>query len=355
MFLNNGNKTFTDVTEEYGLVDLYSFSTGANFGDINADGYPDLYIGNYFLEYDGAISKISDDTIVNWNQTAKGYLLINRGGKRFENVYSDYGLNHRGFGFGALFTDFDNDSDQDIFVIHDFGYKAVPNLLLENNYPKESFVDIAEEVDMDLKINSMGAAIGDYDNNGYFDYFMTNIRFNLFMVNQGANKPFKNKAKELGMSYVSISWGANFADFDHDGDLDLYVANGDLNPNCVPMADFYFENTDFIFEEKGRAIGVNNYGMGRGSIVFDIENDGDLDILVVNQKPVLDYPVESTTRLYRNDAPKGNWLKIALKGTDSETHGIGSRVEVVVGKTHMMREIDGGGSSHLSQNSTSST
>ncbi len=352
LFLNNGDMTFRDVTEEYHLTSLNSFSTGANFGDINADGYPDLYIGNYFLEYEGKLSKISDATIVNSKNTAKGYLLINHKGKYFKNVYEDYGLNHRGFGFGALFSDFDNDGDQDIFVIHDFGYKAVPNLLLENQYPKKKFYDIAEELEMNLKINSMGAAVGDYDNNGYLDYFMTNIRFNHFMVNQGPNKPFKNMAKELGMHNVTISWGANFADFDHDGDLDLYVSNGDLNPNCVPMGNFYFENLNGIFEERGRVMGVNDYGIGRGSVIFDIENDGDMDILVINQKPVLDYPVESHSRLFRNDASNGNWLKVRLIGVDSEANGIGSRVEVIIGETHMIREIDGGGSSHLSQNST---
>jgi hypothetical protein len=82
-----------------------------------------------------------------------------------------------------------------------------------------------------------------------------------------------------------------------------------------------------------------------------MDNDGDLDLLVINQKPVLNYPVPSQTHLYRNDAAKGNWFKVALNGTDSDTHGIGSRVEIVVGKVKMIREIDGG-SSHLSQNST---
>jgi hypothetical protein len=118
------------------------------------------------------------------------------------------------------------------------------------------------------------------------------------------------------------------------------------------MANFYFENNDSKFTEKGREKGVNNYGIGRGSVVFDMDNDGDLDILVVNQKPVSDYPVESLTRLYRNDGLKGNWLKVILKGVKSESHGLGSRVQIVIGDKRMMREIDGGGSSHLSQNST---
>jgi hypothetical protein len=277
---------------------------------------------------------------------------MNKNGQYFENEYEDYALDHRGFGFGALFTDFDNDGDQDLLVNHDFGYKAVPNFLYENQYPRSSFRDISKPSEMDLKENAMGSAVGDYDNDGLLDYFVTNIKFNLLMENQGRDKPFIDRAKELGTRIFAISWGANFADFDHDMDLDLYVSNGDLNPNCTPMGNFYFENTEATFTEKGREMGVNDYGIGRGSVVFDMENDGDLDLLVVNQKPVHEYPVASTTRLFRNDASKGNWLKVALKGINAEMNGIGSRVKVVSGDTQMIREIDGGGSSHLSQNST---
>jgi enediyne biosynthesis protein E4 len=352
LFLNNGNGTFRDATAEYGLDQTLSFSTGASFGDFNADGWPDLYVGNYFNEYKGKLSVINDNTVVEANQIAKGFLLMNEGGKRFRDVYAEYGLDYRGFGFGAVFTDFDNDGDQDLFVNHDFGYKRTPDMLLENHYPEKSFTDVGKEKGMDLKINSMGTAVGDYNNDGLMDYFMTNIKFNYFMVNQGAGKPFVNKAKELGMDFFSISWGANFADFDHDGDVDLFVSNGDLNPNCVPMANFYFENLGNKFEDHARAVGLADYGIGRGSVVFDYDNDGDLDLLVVNQEAVLpNYPVPSLTKLFRNDSVKGNWIKIALKGVQAETHGIGSKIEVEAGGIKMIREIDGGGSSHLSQNS----
>lgn len=352
LFLNNGNNTFRDVTEAWGLAPLYSFSTGASFGDFNADGWPDLYVGNYFVGYQGQLSAINDATIAGAQQTAKGYLLRNDQGKGFTDVYADYGMKHRGFGFGGVFTDYDNDGDQDLIVNHDFGYKAVPSYLYKNQYPWASFRDVSQRTEMDLKINAMGAAVGDYNGDGWMDYFVTNIRFNRFMVNQGPGKPFVDQAKALGTHFVTISWGANFADFDHDGDLDLFVANGDLNPNCVPMADFYFENTNGLFIDKARAMGLNHYGLGRGSVVFDLENDGDLDLLVVNQKPVSDYPTPSTTRLFRNDAARGNWLKVALTGRFAESHGIGSRITVVAGGKRMIREIDGGGSSHLSQNST---
>ena len=251
LFLNNGNSTFSDATKAYQLDQLVSFSTAASFGDFNYDGYPDLYIGNYFNEFKGELTVISDATIVGSTQTSKGYLLENKGGKYFEDVYQKYGLDHKGFGFGGVFSDFNNDGFQDLIINHDFGYKRTPNLLLKyvkGIFGSGKFKDVAADLKMDLKINSMGTAVGDYNNDGLMDYYFTNIRFNRFMVNSGKNEAFIDKTEALGMSYMAISWGANFADFDHDGDVDLFVANGDLNPNCVPMADFYFENKQGKFQ-----------------------------------------------------------------------------------------------------------
>ncbi|KAA2219054.1 CRTAC1 family protein [Maribacter flavus] len=351
LFLNNGDSTFRDATKDYGLDDLNSFSTGISFGDINADGFPDVFIGNYFQEFKGKLGIIKDATIVSANQTAKSYLLLNKNGEKFEDVYESYGLGHKGFGFGGVFTDFDNDQDQDLLVNQDFGYKAVPNFLYENEYPWPSFRDASAETGMDLTINAMGSAVGDYNGDGWMDYYVTNIKFNWLMENQGKGKPFVDRAKELGTYNLAISWGANFADFDHDMDLDLFVSNGDLNPNCTPMGNFYFENQENKFVERGRELEVNDYGIGRGSVLFDMDNDGDQDLLVVNQIPILDYPIESATKLFRNDISNGNWLKVALKGMSSETSGIGSRVTVIANSKKLIREIDGGGSSHLSQNS----
>lgn len=353
LFLAKGDGTFADATDAWGLTDLYSFSTGGHFGDFNADGWPDLFVGNYFIEYEGKLNVISDATIVGANQTAHDYLLLNDGGNGFVDVSEDYGVDHRGFGFGGVFTDFDNDGDQDLIVNNDFGYKAIPSLVYRNNYPRKSFTDVSKELDLDLKINAMGAGVGDYNADGQLDYYMTNIRFNRFMVGQGIGEPYKNLTKPLGMNFLSISWGANFADYDHDGDLDLYVSNGDLNPNCVPMANFYYDNVGGKFQDLGKSNGSGDYGIGRGSVAFDLENDGDLDLLVVCQEPVLpNYPVESVTRLLRNDGATGNWLKVALCGIDAELNGLGSRVTVFSQGRLMIREVDGGGSSHLSQNSS---
>ncbi len=351
-FLNKGDGTFRNATREYRLSNYNSFSTAAAFGDVNQDGYVDLYIGNYFLAYEGKLSVINDATIVGANQTSKDYLLINVEGRYFEDAYEDYELDHRGFGFGGVFSDYDNDGDLDILVNNDFGYKAVPNYLLRNDYPRKRFTNTAKELDMDLKINSMGTAVGDFNEDGLLDYFFTNIRFNKFMVRTEPSVPFEDILKSQNMNVVTISWGANFADFDQDGDVDLFVGNGDLNPNCVPMANFYFENNRGQFTELGRAKGVNDYGLARGTVTFDLENDGDLDLLVVNQKPVYDnYPVASRTILYRNDSTSGNWLQVKLEGTTSDNRGMGARVVAVIGGRRLLREVDGGGSSHMSQNS----
>jgi len=96
LFLNNGNGSFRDVTNEYGLGDMNSFSTGASFGDVNADGWPDIYIGNYFNDYRGTLKVINDATIVASNQTAKGYLLINENGKKYRDAYREYGVSAAG-------------------------------------------------------------------------------------------------------------------------------------------------------------------------------------------------------------------------------------------------------------------
>jgi enediyne biosynthesis protein E4 len=362
LFINNGNSTFRNATEEYGLSKLQSFSQGVCFGDVNADGYPDLYIGNYFQNYDGELNIMNDAMIVASNQMSKGYLLINKEGEYFENKYEDYGLSHKGFGFGGAFTDFDNDGDVDLLINHDFGYKSKPNLLVQNQYPDNTFYDVGKEKDMDRRMNAMGVAVGDYNNDGLLDYYITNIRANHLMVNQGFDKPFINMAWKLGAAfnlitdkngkYISTSWGANFADFDNDTDLDLFVSNGCLNPNVAPVPDFYLENNNGVFEKRSEKAGIYDYGIGRGSVVFDYDNDGDMDLLVVNQLAVsTGYQFDSTTKLYRNENKLGNWVEVLLVGSFSDTKGLGARVEVVIDSLKMIREIDGG-SSHLSQNST---
>lgn len=350
LFLNNGDGTFRDATKEFGLEKLHSFSAGVSFGDINKDGYPDAYIANYFHNYDGPLNAINDQTIVNASRISEGFLLINEKGKKFVNKYQEYGLNHKGFGFGGVFTDFDNDGDQDLIINHDFGYKATPNVVLENLNPEPKMRYVGEEIGLDLSLNAMTTAVGDIDDDGQLEYYTTNIRFNKLMKKIGDK--FQDLSDSLGTNNFSISWGANFCDFDHDGDLDLYVANGDLNPNCNALYNFYFENIGGKFSDKSIAFGLADPGIGRGSVIFDFDNDGDEDIFLVNQKPVYAFPASSESHLFRNDSTIGNYLQVKLRGSFSESSGIGSRLIAFYDRKAHLREIDGGCTSYLSQNST---
>ena len=352
IFINQGNGTFKNNSKSFGIQRIESFSTGISVGDFNLDGYPDLYVGNYFTDYDGGLKEISDATIVNAGKTAKGYLYENKGGKRFKEVSEKYNIDHRGFSFGGIFTDFDNDNDLDLIVNNDFGYKAKPNYLLENLYPKKEFQYVGENYEMDLRINAMGGATADINADGFLDYFISNIRYNRFMIQDPEKNIFVDQAEALGTQLFTISWGANFNDFDHDGDIDLFVSNGDLNPNCVPMYNFFFENVNGQFKEESTKFGLKDYGVGRGSAIFDLENDGDMDLIVVSQKPIREYGPPSITRLYRNDIEDGNYLQVKLKGNASTLSAHGARIQVFSDSLFINQEIDGGNTSHLSHNST---
>ena len=199
----------------------------------------------------------------------------------------------------------------------------------------------------------MGAATADINSDGWLDYFVSNIRYSRFMVYDPVERRFQDQSVLRGTQLFTISWGSNLNDFDQDGDLDLFVSNGDLNPNCIPMYNFFYENNgNGMFIENSSKMGLKDYGIGRGSVVFDIENDGDLDLLVIAQKPIMEYGPPSITRLYENKAAQGNFLKIKLQGTASTKSGFGSRVQLYVDSLYINHEIEGGNTSHLSHNST---
>lgn len=362
LFINNGNGTFSEATSAYGLTEL-TFSTGASFGDVNKDGYPDLYVSNYFTKFSGRLDRYGGNLTPDVGAPGGGLLYINSGGERFVESTGLYGLSHSGFEFSGLWSDYDNDHDLDLLIVNDFGDRVTPNLLYRNNYPDPTFTEVGSQSGFDLTMNGMGISAGDYDGNGWLDYFISNIQRSPFLVSQ-ADASFVNRSKDLGTEFSTVttasgggvapvSWGTNLFDCDNDTDLDLYVANGCLNPGLLPNPNLLLENIDGNYLESGFISNTNDHSIGRGSVTFDYDNDGDLDLFVVNQAPFSPQDVGVTfksSRLYRNDQQGGHWLKVKLAGTISETSGIGSRVSVYAGSKVLIREIDGG-SSHESQNS----
>jgi hypothetical protein len=362
LYLNNGDGTFTEVTEAWGLSEGRVNSMGASFGDINNDGYPDLFVCNYFSNSTTGISIYNEQTITNSFRPSIDFLYINVGGQGFVEVSNYYGLDHEGFGFLGMFTDFDNDQDLDLYIANDFGFKSTPNMLFQNEYPRKKMNNRAISLALNYGMNAMGIAPADLNFDGYMDYYVTNLGTSLFTLNdQGRGFIDQTLQSGIGIPTISdsiytgppISWGANFFDYDHDTDMDLFVANGALNPTVRPNPNFFFQNRGGKMYEVAGEMGMNDYRIARGSVVFDYDNDGDQDLFIVNQ-----VPREYTTRikearclLYRNDASEGNWLKVELEGVWSDKNGLGARVDAVVDGKLLIREIDGG-SSHLSQNST---
>lgn len=362
LYLNNGDGTFTEVTEAWDLKQYRVNSMGASFGDINADGYPDLFVCNYFSNATTGISIYNEQTITNSFRPSIDYLYINLGGERFVEVSEYYGMDHVGFGFLGLFTDFDNDQDLDLYIANDFGFKSTPNMLFQNEYPRKKMTNRSIPLALNYGMNAMGIAPADLNFDGYMDYYVTNLGTSLFTINdQGRGFIDQTLASGLGIPTIEdsvytgppISWGANFFDYDHDTDMDLFVSNGALNPTIRPNPNFFFRNENGKMHEVAAELQLNDYRIGRGSVVFDYDNDGDLDLFVVNQEPrdPTNRIPEARCLLYRNEASAGNWLKVELKGVASDKNGLGARVEVMTAGKLLIREIDGG-SSHLSQNST---
>lgn len=362
LYLNNGNGTFTEVTEAWDIQDDRVNSMGASFGDINGDGYPDLFVCNYFSNSTTGISIYNEQTITNSFRPSEDYLYINLGGKRFVEVSKYYGLDYVGFGFLGLFTDFDNDQDLDLYVANDFGFKSTPNMLFQNEYPIKKMNNRAIPLAINYGMNAMGIAAADLNYDGYMDYYVTNLGTSLFTTNdQGRGFIDQTLASGIGIPTIQdsvytgppISWGANFFDYDHDTDMDLFVTNGALNPTIRPNPNFFFRNENGKMREVSAEMNLNDYRIGRGSAVFDYDNDGDQDIFVVNQAPrdPTNRLLEARCLLYRNETRGGNWLKVELEGVESDRNGLGARIEVRAAGKLLIREIDGG-SSHLSQNST---
>lgn len=364
LYLNNGDGTFKDITKAWGLEAFESNSQAATFGDLNADGYADLFVCNYYSNQTVGVSIYNEETITNSLQAAPDFLFLNIGGQRFQEVSEEYGMNHTGFGFQGVFTDIDNDQDIDLYIVNDFGFRSTPNLLLRNDFPERKLIDRANSLALNYGMNAMGIAVADYNFDGWMDYFVTNLSRSVFTVHQQKDNPFLDLAFDLGLGipvlsdalYTGppISWGTNFFDYDHDMDVDLFVANGALNPTTRPNPNLFFENREGQFIEVSRIFELNDYRIGRGSVVFDYDNDGDLDLFVVNQiarDPSPNIP-DGRCLLYRNDLDNpGNWLKVQLEGVQAEINGLGSRVEVKVKDKVLIREIDGG-SGHNSQSTT---
>ncbi|MCF8257414.1 MAG: CRTAC1 family protein [Flavobacteriales bacterium] len=358
LYRNNGNGTFTRLVTALG-VSTPERSVSATMGDVNKDGFLDIYITNY-VAVNGLIFDENEEIVGFSHECQADRLFINNGDLTFSESSMQYGIVQGGCGLAAAFTDHDGDGNMDILVVNDFGQWIAPNALYHNQLPNSAFDDLSGQLGIDDGFYGMGLAIGDYDRDGDLDYYMTNIGRNYLYRNDGGF--FTELAEQAGVLNDSVNglnttgWSCFFFDHDNNGRLDLFVANGE-----IPAAQFianaledpdklFMNNGDGTFTDISDAVGIGSTQRSRGAAFGDFDNDGKQDLVVHSVKHNEAEPVNA--RLYMNTTDNGNhFLRVKVQGTTSNRDGFGSRVRIVVNGQSQMAEVTGG-SGHASHSSS---
>ena len=326
LYQNNGSFSFVDVTASAGFPNTGSLKTyGAAFGDIDNDGYLDVFLCN------------KDDSNVIPNQ-----LYRNNGNGTFTNISNSAGISSVGhLSFCASFFDYDKDGYQDIYISND----RLPNKnILYRNNGNGTFSDVSVASATNITANAMSTTIDDYNYDGWLDIYITNTSEGNFLLKNNGNGTFTNQAVSTGTVFNSIGWGAIFFDADNDIDLDLYVSGMIDNPNIGLLTSAFYEcQPNYTYTIPANAGFANDNYVSFSNAIGDIDNDGYTDFIVANQAP-------DNHSLWQNTGGTNNWLKVKLQGVQSNKNGIGSWIEVYANNKTMFRyTLCGEG--FLSQNS----
>lgn len=362
LYHNNGDGTFTDVSQQAGIADESRFSAGCAFADYNNDGWLDLIVINYVMLNLEDAPDCSQGGIPAYCrpedfEPAPDHLYRNNGDGTFTNVTQDAGINLHGRGLGVVWTDIDNDGWLDLYIAND----RHANFLYHNN-GDGTFTElgelhgIARNEHGDAE-SSMGIDTADYDNDGDLDIILTHYQAetNTLYQNDGKGVFWDITAQSrLGEpTLLPLAWGTNFVDIDNDGWLDLFFANGHLDDNIGKLEEVgVYKQPNQLFYNQGNGLytdissksgdGLQIEKSSRGSVFGDYDNDGDLDLLIMN--------IDDTPDLLRNDTPpQNNWLSIKLIGKKSNRDAIGAKVTLQFGDKTRLIEVKSGGS-YLSQN-----
>jgi hypothetical protein len=362
LFRNNGDGTFTNVTAKAGVSDP-RWSTGASFFDYDRDGDLDLFVSNY-VDFDvnhlpefgqGKSCQYKSIPVQCGPRGLKGAgdsLYRNNGDGTFTDVSKAAGVSDPDgyYGLGVITSDFDDDGLVDLFVAND----STPNFHYRNKgdgtFEEIGFVAGTGVNENGSEQGSMGVTVGDYDHDGKLDLFVTNFadEYNTLYHNNGKNSftDLSYAAKVAAVSLPYVGWGTKFFDYNNDGWVDLFVANGHVYPQLPGYRQrrlLHRNNRDGTFNEVSAEFGavLTEDRVSRGVAFGDIDNDGDIDLIIAD----LDGPPQ----LLRNDgANANNSIIIKTVGVKSNRSGIGARVTLVSGDLRQVDEVRSG-DSYISQ------
>ena len=352
LYRNNGDGTFTEVTKAAGLLnDQPRWGAGCAFLDYNRDGLLDLFVSNYVrfsfehAPLPGANSNcnfrgVSVECGPRGLPTGRHSLYRNNGDGTFTDVSQQSGVAQvaQGYGITVIAADLDEDGWPDIYVACD----STPSLLFINNHDgtfrEEGVVrGVALSADGEEQAG-MGVGIGDYDRDGHLDLFKTHFTDDLCVLyhNDGkGNFDDVTRSAHLGVETRYVCWGAGIVDLDNDGHPDLFMVTGNVYPEVErKLPQYAYKTPRVVFRNLGNQTfeelievagpGVAAVHSSRGCAFGDFDNDGDMDVLIIN--------MNEPPSLLRNDIHgKPNWLKVRLEGVKSNRSAIGARVLVHYG------------------------
>ena len=324
-YKNDGDMNFTDISSTIGFFQTDLFTYGVSFADMDNDGDLDAFISNR----DG----VADDQ--------RNYLYRNDEGTYID-ITASAGLSMSShLSFCSIIFDYNNDGFQDIYISNDKPDNL--NILYKNN-GDGTFDDVSEYSGAGIGINAMTTTIGDYNNDGWFDIYITNTPEGNELLRNNGDGTFTNVAEATATTFNSVGWGAVFLDADSDGLLDLYVSSDfDGSVGSFLSAAFYHQqnNETFIIPEN---IGFqDDTRKSYTNAIGDIDNDGKPDIVVGND-------IEPNFLWANTTVNENNWLKVKLEGVISNRDGIGNTIEINIdGQSQYRYTLAGEG--YLSQNS----